>query len=69
MARIDIEALVDRTRTILDQPEATIEPTDDTALDAALASLAQRKREGQPLEAPRLSFWDAPPVPARDPRP
>jgi len=66
MSRVDIETLVERTRVVLAQPDAGVSPTDNAALDAALADLAQRKREGRALELPRLGFWDASSPPAHD---
>lgn len=68
MARMDIEIVVERTRTILTQPDTVIQSTNDPILDTALADLGQRTRENRPLELPRLGFWDAPTPPEHDRR-
>lgn len=68
MSRSEMETLVEQVRYVMANPSATMPPTDDAALDRALADLSRRQRDGRQLEMPRLGFWEAPPVPARDPR-
>ena len=63
MFPIDLHALTRYVCKILSAPQASPPATGEGALDRALEALAQRRRDGQPLDTHRLGFWDVPPAP------
>lgn len=64
MSSLDLGILAQRVLAILTDPHRPPPATGDTLLDGALAALAQRRRDEQPLDVAHLGFWEAPP-PAR----
>lgn len=66
LASIDLQALTQRVRAILDDPHAPVPSTGTPTLDRALVTLAQNRSSGQPLILNSGPFWFMPPPAGTD---
>ncbi len=63
---MDLQALKQRVRAILDDPNAPVPTTGTPTLDRALVALAHCRRSGQPLTLDVGPFWFVPPPAVAD---